>query len=239
MFKTKATKSCPQDREAFYISMDKNISSIMSANSDNDFEFHLTNFYSLIKQNIDLHTMFQSKLSLRNIFEAICYEISIVSKSCLPAAIGLAMHYYPLCAISTYPLNKLSIHSLARKSIVNRLCKEKAIVGNTGGKPKHLESQLICARKTKEGLILNGKTPYFSIACIANYVFLQANIDNSDEKALCLLPVKSPGASLCEYHFNGTMKLTATSSLILKDCFIKKNDYVINNDTLNNQSALE
>lgn len=139
-------------------------------------------------------------------------------KTHVAEAIGLCMHQYVLCALSSFPLPKLSPVRLARSQILKRIRNDRLLIANTGGVRTHASDAGLQLRKKGGTYVLNGATGFMSMSHVADFMMVSAYDPETENDALCLVAIKDNPGIATEMLFEGAMSASGTARVTIQEC---------------------
>lgn len=161
------------------------------------------------------------------VFEALAHDAREVASECLPLAIALSMHWYPLCVLQCSALPLLSRARLKRALLLAHIRRRGLIVANTGGDRSRTATESVRALRSPKGFVLSGTHRYMSLASVADAVFLKATIEGEENDVLCLANTRGAGVTIGSPRFSGSMRLSDTASIEFDDHPLSRGSYVV------------
>ena len=161
------------------------------------------------------------------VFEVLAHDAREVASECLPLAIALSMHWYPLCVLQCSALPLLSKARLQRVLLLAHIRRRALIVANTGGERSCTPTASVRALRFAKGFVLRGTHEYMSLANVADAVFLKAAIEGEEKDVLCLVNIRGAGVKIGPPRFSGSMRLSNTASIEFDDCPLSRGSYVV------------
>jgi hypothetical protein len=161
------------------------------------------------------------------VFEVLAHDARAIASVCLPLAIALSMHWYPLCVLQCAELPVLSAVRLQRVLLLAHIKRRALIVANTGGDRSQAPTISVRARRSANGFILHGTQEYMSLASVADAVFLKATIEGEDNDVLCLVNTRGVGVKIGAPRFSGSMRLSDTASIEFDGHPLARGGYVV------------
>jgi hypothetical protein len=145
-------------------------------------------------------------------FESAAKTARIVAARCLPLAIAIAMHLYPLCALQCIPLPWMSAARFKRAVLLRTIRDRSLILANTGSERTRSAAPPLIATRSTDGIRIDGTCEYMSLASVADVVFFEAKLADSDCAVLCAADLKAESVRIGGWKFGGSMRLSDTSS---------------------------
>lgn len=165
------------------------------------------------------------------IFEAAARTTRVVAAECLPLAMGLVMHLYPLCALRCVPLPWWSVANYRRHRLLRVIDSEGLILANAGSERVAGAQSPVSLTRAHEGARVTGTFDYVSLANVAHLVLFNAPLEG-DASLFCIADMRADTASVGPPRFTGAMKLSDTCSLRLENHrVLNEHCVVIPNDT--------
>lgn len=162
------------------------------------------------------------------VFEVLAHDAREVASACLPLAIALSMHWYPLCVLQCAALPLLSTARLQRALLLAHIRLRQLVVANTGGERSHTTTQSVRALRSAKGrFVLQGTHEYMSLASVADAVFLKATIEGEENDILCLASTRAVGVKIGAPRFGGSMRLSDTASIEFDSHPLPRGSYVV------------
>ena len=162
-----------------------------------------------------------------NVLEAISSEARRVASVCLPLAIALSMHWYPLCALQCASLKPFSLARIHRALLLRRVRANRLIIANAGSERAAGAQEPLIATRVGDGFLLRGTYQYMSLASVADVVLMKARLEEDGRELLCVADLQSPTAQAGAWRFSGPMRLSDTASVTLDDHLVPHGHYLI------------
>jgi hypothetical protein len=162
-----------------------------------------------------------------NVFEALSSDARRVASVCLPLAIALTMHWYPLCALQCASLPPFSLARIHRSLLLRRVRGENLIIANAGSDRAHGTQEPVLASRVREGFRLRGVYEYMSLASVADIVLMKVRLQEDGRELLCVANLQSPTAQTGPWRFGGSMRLSDTASVTFEDHLVPHGRYVV------------
>lgn len=147
------------------------------------------------------------------VFEALARDAREVASECLPLAIALSMHWYPLCVLQCAALPMLSGARVRRALLLRSIKRSGLIVANAGGDRSDDSQGTVVASRCSKGFVLSGTCEYMSLASVADVVFIKAHIQQEPRELFCLASLRGLTAKIGSWRFSGSMRLSDTASV--------------------------
>jgi alkylation response protein AidB-like acyl-CoA dehydrogenase len=147
------------------------------------------------------------------VFEAAAQTARHVAERCLPLAIGLVMHLYPLCALRCVPLPWWSVAGMRRSRLLREIDTRKLILANAGSERRTGAHAPVTLTPCPGGLRVDGTYDYVSLADVADLVLFSAPLADSDRTIFCVAELAGPSVRVGPSRFGGSMRLSDTCSV--------------------------
>ena len=161
------------------------------------------------------------------VFEAISKEARRVASVCLPLAIALSMHWYPLCALQCASLTPFSLARIYRALLLRRVRANNLTIANAGSDRAAGIQAPVVASRVREGFRLRGTYEYMSLASVAEVVLMKARVQENGRELLCMADLRKPTAQTGAWRFSGSMRLSDTASVIFEDHLVPHGRYLV------------
>jgi len=161
------------------------------------------------------------------VFESVATTARALGASCLPLGIAVIMHLYPLCALQCVPLPLLSPARFRRAMLLRTIRNRSLILANAGSERTAGAHEPLVARRTSDGIRLDGTYEYMSLASVADVVLLQARLEESDCAALCAVDLRGGSVRVSAWKFSGRMQLSDTCSVRFDEHPVQRGRYVL------------
>jgi hypothetical protein len=162
-----------------------------------------------------------------NVYEVISSESRTVASVCLPLAIALTMHWYPLCALQCASLTPFSLARIHRALLLRRVRANNLVIANAGSERAAGAQEPIVATLVREGVHLRGTYGYMSLASVADVVLMKARLQGDGRELLCVADLRSPTVRTGSWQFSGSMRLSDTASVTFEDHLVPHGRYLI------------
>jgi hypothetical protein len=146
---------------------------------------------------------------------------------CLPLAVAVTMHLYPLCALQCVPLPLLSPARFKRAMLLRTIRHRSLIVANAGSERTHGSEQTLIATAAADGIRLNGQYEYMSLSSVADIVLCKAKLASGAGVALCAADLKGDSVRVGPWKFAGRMRLSDTSSITFSHHLVPQGRYML------------
>lgn len=147
------------------------------------------------------------------VFESAAKTVRILAAQCLPVAMAIAMHLYPLCALQCIPLPLLSSVRFKRAMLLRTIRNRALILANAGSERAQGAYQPLVATRATEGIRIDGTCEYMSLASVADIVLFKAQLADADCAVLCAADLRADSVRIGKWKFSGSMRLSDTSSV--------------------------
>ncbi|MGH8174838.1 MAG: hypothetical protein ACREV5_01085 [Steroidobacter sp.] len=167
-------------------------------------------------------------------FESAANTVRNLAARCLPLAIAVSMHLYPLCALQCVPLPLLSPARFKRVMLLRTIRSRSLILANAGSERAQGADQPLIATSYEHGIRIDGTYEYVSLASVADIVFFKAKLADSDCAVLCAADLRADSVRIGKWKFSGSMRLSDTSSATFVDHRVPHGRYMLvpNDDRL-------
>lgn len=159
------------------------------------------------------------------VFESAAATMQSLARHCLPLAIAVAMHLYPLCALQCFPLPVMSSARLKRSILLWMVRNRSLVLANAGSERARGADQPVSAVEVNGGIRIDGTCEYMSLSSVANVVLLKA-VFADGTCALCAADLRGDSVRIGEWKFSGRMRLSDTSSLTFTDHLVPHGRYI-------------
>src|SRR5262245_24390285 len=164
------------------------------------------------------------------VFESSAATARTLAASCLPLGIAVSMHLYPLCVLQCIPLPFLSVARFQRTMLLRTIRNHALIVANAGGERTRGDEHPVVARQDGEGIRLNGRFEYMSLATVADLALFKARLADRTGEVLCAADLRRDSVHIGSWKFSGSMRLSDTSSVTFANHRIPHGRYVLVTD---------
>lgn len=175
-----------------------------------------------LRQDVDLHP---AGGSAADVFGAAAHATRVVAAECLPLAMALVMHLYPLCALRCMPLPWWSPANLQRRRLLSAIDRRHLMLANAGSERVMGSQAPVIATLAEGGLWLDGTFDYVSLANVADLVLFAAPSADGAQ-VFCIAELGAPTAVIGAPKFSGTMKLSDTCPLTFKRHWLPSGSFV-------------
>lgn len=178
--------------------------------------------FAQLRAEVDLHPRGATPAAQ---FEAAAQSIRTVAEDCLPLAMGLAMHLYPLGALRSVPLPWWSPANLRRHRLTATIDRDGWILANAGSERVIGSPSPVTLTRTRGGIRVDGQFDYVSLASVADLVLFQAQADGAS--VFCMAPLMAETVRLGAPCFSGALKLSDTCSMTFDGHHLPANRFVV------------
>ncbi len=181
-------------------------------------------FYDHFKAS-SLPVIPSSERNVEMCFEKCFHVLHELSKVSIPVSVAISMHYYLLSAIASYPFSLKSSAYWKRELLLRKINKEGLLIANTGSVRTYKDARSdtpIVAEKVCNQYVIDGETPFMSLAGVADYFVFTATLEQG-EKAVFFIPTDTKGISFHDSPIGNSMPGSYTRSV--------RFDHAIVNDT--------
>ncbi|HEY7643223.1 MAG TPA: hypothetical protein VH814_26070 [Steroidobacteraceae bacterium] len=161
------------------------------------------------------------------VFEAAATVVRSLAATCLPLAVAVAMHLYPLCVLQCVPIPLLSVARLKRALLLRTIRRRSLLLANTGSERIHGTTTPLIATRTPDGVRIDGRCEYLSLSSIADIVLFKAELADSNHAVLCAADLRASSVRIGQWKFSGAMELSDTSSVTFVDHRVPDGHYLI------------
>jgi alkylation response protein AidB-like acyl-CoA dehydrogenase len=147
------------------------------------------------------------------VFESAGRTARILAAGCLPVAIAVAMHLYPLCVLQCMPLPLLSVARFQRAMLLRTIRNRSLILANAGSDRSNGAHDSVIARQDADGIRIDGTFEYMSLATVADVAFFKARLAESNCTVLCAADLRMDSVRIGGWKFSGSMRLSDTSAV--------------------------
>jgi alkylation response protein AidB-like acyl-CoA dehydrogenase len=184
--------------------------------------------FAQLRQEVDLHPVGATPAA---IFEEAARTTRAVAADCLPLAMGLVMHLYPLCALRCVPLPWWSGANYRRLRLLRTIDRNGLILANAGSERVTGRQSPVTLTRAQTGVRVDGTFDYVSLANVADLVLFNAPLPDG-ASLFCIAELRAGSARIGAPRFNGTMQLSDTCSLTFEKHLVPDGRFVvIPNDT--------
>lgn len=179
--------------------------------------------FARLGQDVDLHPTGPTPAAL---FEAAARTTRAVAAECLPLAMGLVMHLYPLCALRCIPLPWWSVANYRRHRLLRVIDREGLVLANAGSERVAGAQSPVTLTRDGDGARVTGTFDYVSLANVADLVLFNAPLDG-DASLFCIAGIHADTAVVGAPRFSGAMKLSDTCALRLENHRVRNEHCVV------------
>lgn len=165
--------------------------------------------FAQLRQEVDLHPSGATPAAL---FESAARSTRLVAAECLPLAMGLVMHLYPLCALRRIPLPWWSTANYRRHRLLRAIDREGLILANAGSERVTGTQSPVTLTRSNGGVLIDGVFDYVSLANVADLVLFNAPLVNG-ASLFCIAGIRASTARVGAPRFSGSLRLSDTCSL--------------------------
>ena len=161
------------------------------------------------------------------VFEQAATTVCSLGASCLPLAIAIAMHLYPLCVLQCVPIPLLSVARLKRAMLLQTIRNRSLILANTGSERTNGTTTPLIATRAAGGVRIDGRCEYLSLSSVADIVLFKAQLADSPCAVLCAADLRASTVRIGQWRFSGAMELSDTSSVMFLGHRVPNGHYLI------------
>lgn len=161
------------------------------------------------------------------VFESAATTARSLSATCLPLAIAVAMHLYPLCVLQCIPIPLLSVARLKRALLLRTIRNRSLLLANTGSERAHSATIPLIATRAADGVRIDGRCEYLSLSSVADIVLFKAQLAGSNHAVLCAADLRASTVHIGQWKFSGPMELSDTSSVTFVGHRVPDGHYLI------------
>jgi hypothetical protein len=158
-------------------------------------------------------------------FETAARTARVVAADCLPLGIAVVMHLYALCALRCIPLPWVSQANLRRHLLLHDIDSHALILANTGSERAIGAHDPLTVSQTRDGLRINGTSPYMSLAHVADVVLFSAPL--GDSTVFCAADLRRESVRIGATQFSGAMRLSDTCPVSFVNHRVGRGRYLI------------
>jgi hypothetical protein len=181
--------------------------------------------FARLRTRLELHPASAQSTSV--VFESAAKTVRILSASCLPLGIAVAMHLYPLGVLQCIPLPLLSFARWQRAMLLRAIRKGSLILANAGGDRTRGAQHPLVARRDAEGIRIDGSFEYMSLASVADVVLFKVLLADGSGTAFCAAELRGESVRIGGWRFCGSMRLSDTSSVTFAGHTVPHGRYVV------------
>ena len=160
------------------------------------------------------------------VFESAGTTARTLAVGCLPLAIAVAMHLYPLCVLQCMPLPLLSVARFQRAMLLRTIRNRSLILANAGSDRSTGAHDCVIARQDANGIRLDGTFEYMSLATVADVAFFKARLAGRTCTVLCAADLRADSVRIGPWKFSGSMRLSDTSAVTFVSHLVPHGRYV-------------
>lgn len=161
------------------------------------------------------------------VFESAAAVERSLGATCLPLAIAVAMHLYPLCVLQCVPIPLLSVARLKRAMLLRMIRRRSLLLANTGSERINGTTTPLMAIRGADGVRIDGRCEYLSLSSIADIVLFKAQLADSNHTVLCAADLRASTVRIGRWKFSGTMELSDTSSVTFVNHRVPNGHYLV------------
>lgn len=161
------------------------------------------------------------------VFESAATTARSLGATCLPLAIAVAMHLYPLCVLQCIPIPLLSVARLKRALLLRTIRNRSLLLANTGSERTRDATIPLIATRAQDGVRIDGRCEYLSLSSVADIVLFKAQLADSKHAVLCAADLRASTVRIGQWKFSGTMELSDTSSVTFVGHRVPDGHYLI------------
>ncbi len=147
------------------------------------------------------------------LFESAATTARVVAVDCLPLAIALVMHLYPLCVLRCVPLPWWSAANLQRSRLLRAVDHRALILANAGSERAAGAHAPVTLTRTRDGIRIDGTYDYVSLASVADVVLFNAPLAGSTGTMFCAADMREDSVRIGGSRFRGSMRWSDTRSV--------------------------
>ena len=160
-------------------------------------------------------------------FESVAPTMRELAASCLPLAIAVVMHLYPLCALQCVPISLLSVARFQRALLLRTIRSRSLTLANAGSDRVDGEHAPLIATRVADGIRVDGTYEYMSLASVADIVLFKAQLADSGDTVLCAANLRGDSVRIGDWKFRGSMRLADTASVTFVGHRMPRERYVV------------
>ena len=161
------------------------------------------------------------------VFESASATARSLGATCLPLAIAVAMHLYPLCVLQCVPIPLLSAARLKRAMLLRAIRNRSLLLANTGSERTNGTTTPLVATRTAGAVLIDGRCEYLSLSSVADIVLFKAQLADSENAVLCAADLRASTVRIGPWKFSGAMELSDTSSVTFAGHRVPDGHYLI------------
>lgn len=163
-------------------------------------------------------------------FETAARTARELAATCLPLAIALTMHLYPLCVLQCVPIPFLSGARLQRAMLLRTIRSRSLILANAGSDRANGAHASLIATRCSDGIRVDGTYDYMSLASVADIVLFRAQLADSGDTVLCAADLAGGSVQVGGSRFAGSMRLSDTASVTFARHRLPPERYIVVRD---------
>jgi alkylation response protein AidB-like acyl-CoA dehydrogenase len=179
--------------------------------------------FAQLRQEVDLHPVASTPSAT---FELAARTTRTVAAECLPLGMGLVMHLYPLCAMRCLPLPWWSPANYRRRRLLRDIDRRSLILANAGSERAAGAHAPVTLTRLRDGVRLDGKFDYVSLANTADLVLFSAPLVGSNASLFCVADLRCESARIGPAKFSGSMRLSDTCPVLFENHFVPPGRFV-------------
>jgi hypothetical protein len=168
-----------------------------------------------------------------DVFESTAQTARLLATRCLPLAIAIVMHLYPLCVLQCVPMPFMSPARFKRAMLLRAVRSRSLVLANAGSERSIAADQTLTARECADGIRIDGTYDYMSLSSVADIVLFKARVLDSDRMVLCAADLAADSVKIGSWKFNGNMRLSDTSSVTFTNHRVPQGRYLLVPDDAN------
>ena len=200
------------------------VAAVSRAPDDASWRFAFRHGFRELRDELNLHP---AESTAAETFAAAVHTARSVAVDCLPLAIALVMHLYPLCALRCVPLPRWSAASVRRSLLLHAIDRHSLILANAGSERAAGAHAPVELTRTRDGIRVNGTYEYVSLANVADVVLFSAPLVGSTCTIFCAADLRSESVQIGDSRFDGSMRLSNTCSVAFDNHRVPANRYVV------------
>jgi hypothetical protein len=181
--------------------------------------------FQRLRSQLDMYPLPGQRASL--VFESAAKTARVLAAGCLPLGIAVAMHLYPFCVLQCMPLPLLSFARFQRAMLLRTIRNRSLILANAGGERTRGADPSLIARPDADGIRIDGRFEYMSLASVADVVLFKAPLANGHGTVLCAADLRADSVHVGDWSFSGSMRLSDTSSVTFAGHLVPHGRYVL------------
>ena len=178
-----------------------------------------------LRRHLEMYPVSSRRPSV--IFESAAKTASDLAAECLPLAIAVAMHLYPICVLQCVPLPLLSFARFQRAMLLRAIRNRSLILANAGSERSRTTEHPLVARREADGVRIDGTCEYMSLATVADVVLFKARLATGAGTALCAADLRAETVRIGDWRFSGNMRLSDTCPVTFDGHSVPQGRFVI------------